>query len=163
MHPSEAQIRQHVSMWMARVLEANGIDRFDDLHVDEIGSSWSSREHWVDAALRVLNIAVAIRQEKHLEVTPAVGFSLRSVPTANHAHLRDLQAVAAELDVSPPSLYLFHPGREPWTTDRDFAPWAKLRAAAPNLPDVLGYLRTWWEPTERSFQRSLFICLRTSA
>lgn len=146
---------------MTRVLDENGIDRFDDLHVDEIDSSWSSRSQWVEAALRALAVAVAIRDEKRTQVTPAVGFSLRGVSTRRYDDLRDLSSVAAELDESPPSLYLFHLGLEPWTSDVDFTLWTPRPSTGRPSPDVIGYLRTWWEPTERSYQRSLFICSRT--
>ena len=93
----------------------------------------------------------------------AAGFSLLSVSTKDGSDFNDIEAVTGELDASPPSLYLFRAGREPWTTDVDFIPWIDLANSAKHEPNLFGYLRTWWDASEHSFQRSLFICGRTRA
>jgi hypothetical protein len=36
--------------WMRMVLATGGIERYDDLHIDQIDPAWRGRESWVDGS-----------------------------------------------------------------------------------------------------------------
>jgi hypothetical protein len=104
-----------VESWMLTVVADGGVDRFDDLHVDDIDEQWKDRKVWVSAGLEAYRIAVALRSRHRLPFVVALGFSLESAEGSNPMGFKTIEDFATRLDWSPPSLYLFHPGRTPCT------------------------------------------------
>ncbi len=108
-----------IKSWMESVVN-NGLDRYQDLHVDVIDKNWSSKEMWVIGAITAFELAVNERNKRRLRSTIAVAFSLKTSFTGD-----TVMDLVKCLDWSPPSLYLFRPSKEPWrSTD-----------AAPNAVD----------------------------
>jgi hypothetical protein len=142
---------------MLSALANHGIERFDDLHIDEIDPSWSIKSRWMMAATDALSMATeCIGSLRAEEISVAVGISLVSVPSREAAVLRSVDELRRALDVSPPSLYLFHRDREPWKLDADFSAWSPTI----HLSDSKrfdGFLRQWWDADERVFHRALFL------
>ena len=68
----ETTIRQ----WMLATISNGGIQRLDDLHVDDIDESWKESTNWVSAGLPAYGLALGICSELGLDVTVALGFSL---------------------------------------------------------------------------------------
>jgi hypothetical protein len=100
-----------VEHWMVRVSEDRGVHRLDDLHVNEIDSEWLDRSKWLDAGLASLRLALSIRAAIGLNHSVVLAFSLTDAPVLP---ISDRQALATLFDWSPPSLYLFDAGHEPW-------------------------------------------------
>jgi hypothetical protein len=100
---------QVIEGWMLAVATDGGIERFDHLHIDRIDEAWKEQSTWVDAALEAYRIAVALRNQHKLPFVVALGFSLES-----GASFETTKTLASRLDWSPPSLYLFHPGKTPY-------------------------------------------------
>jgi len=96
---------------MLAVIADGGMDRYDDLHVDRIDSDWTSKQFWFDGGLEAHQTAVCLRASHRLDVVVVLAFSL-SESAAYPFSTR--QEVEAAFDWSPPSLYLFRPGEEPW-------------------------------------------------
>lgn len=108
---SASERRPVINRWMLEVLVDGGRERLDDLHVDQIDAEWGPRDRWVDAGLEARQIAVELRDEHHLDVAVVLAFSLNLPATYPFKERRDFEAA---VDWSPPSLYLFGPGDEPW-------------------------------------------------
>jgi hypothetical protein len=103
--------RQLIDRWMFEASVDDGLERLDDLHLDQIDSEWGSRDQWLDAGLEAFRMAVELRDAHHLDVAVVLGFSLNLPATYPFKERRDFEAA---VDWSPPSLYLFRPGDQPW-------------------------------------------------
>jgi hypothetical protein len=68
----EARIRE----WMLATVSNGGIERLDDLHVDNIDEDWAQPTNWVDAGFTAYRLAMAVKDKLGLDVTVALGFSL---------------------------------------------------------------------------------------
>ena len=97
--------------WMQQVLATDGIERADDLHIDDIDPGWVEQTDRVEEMKQSLRLARPIRSTLAPEKVLALVCSLEEGP--REAPLT-LDKLAAQFDWSPPSLYLFHPGKEPW-------------------------------------------------
>ena len=108
-----------IESWMRTIIRDGGITRYDDLHIDRIDHEWGSRNLWVSSAFHVYDLAVNVRNRCKLEFSVVMVFSLKvsKEPTGIDFYTRD--EFEAQLDQSPPSLYLFQRGREPWTAIKD--------------------------------------------
>lgn len=109
MSPKERQ--RVIEHWMLAIHANGGLDRHDDLHLDQIDRSWKPTESWIEAALEAHQTAVELRTAHELDVLVVLAFSLN--PGAP-CPLKDRKALEAAFDCSPPSLYLFRRGEEPW-------------------------------------------------
>jgi hypothetical protein len=104
-----------IEEWMQTVSRDGGLDRYDDLHIDRIDESWASRASWMSAALEAFSLAVAVRNRRNDALSVVLAFSLESGPHRRGADFETSERLAAQLDWTPPSLYLFRTGKEPWT------------------------------------------------
>lgn len=103
--------QQKIYQWMLDVTEI-GEHRFDDLHVDKIDAQWSEKEMWFEGGLEALRTALAIRSTLDPNVVVVLAFSLSEAAAYPFATREEIEAL---FDWSPPSLYLFSLGKEPWT------------------------------------------------
>jgi hypothetical protein len=105
----DAQRETKIRQWILATVSNGGIERLDDLHVDDIDEDWQERKTWVAAGLTAYRTAVRIRSELGLNVTVALAFSLvdEKGPPDTFETQEDFQN---QIDWSPPSLYLFCAG-----------------------------------------------------
>jgi hypothetical protein len=109
--------RAIIQSWFDSAISDAGIDRYDDLHVDQIDSAWKPRSKWIASALESFEMALEVRDadvgNQHLTVVLAFALEPKVRPHGITFHSR------AELEKAfcstPPSLYLFRPGGEFWT------------------------------------------------
>lgn len=99
---------------MLSVVERRGFERFEDLHIDRIDKRWKDRGRWIEGGLRALQLGIELRDQYRFEFTVALGFSLRVPESFQMRPPANMEDLAAQLDQSPPSLYLFPKRREPW-------------------------------------------------
>jgi hypothetical protein len=99
------------------VLDTDGIERFDDLHIDKIDSAWRGRESWVDGCSEALHLAIQVKTQIAPDKILAMMCSLSSDESAFIVP-RSPNELAEQIDWQPPSLYLFDPGNEPWIDSR---------------------------------------------
>jgi hypothetical protein len=102
----EATIRQ----WMLATVSDGGIERLDDLHIDDIDATWNDPTSWVSAGLIAYGLALGIRQELRLDVTVALGFSLVDAQDTSRDVFETQEELQNHFGWSPPSLYLFKAG-----------------------------------------------------
>lgn len=103
-----------IRRWIQEVSSDGGIERLDHLHLDQIDSMWEARGEWIYGGLEAYRIAFAESAAFRGSVRVALAFSLRSESNAVGVDFQTAAALERSLDSSPPSLYLFHAGREPW-------------------------------------------------
>jgi hypothetical protein len=106
----ESRIRS----WMVAVTKDGGIDRYDDLHLDRIERSWKDPKAWIPAGLHAFDLALKIRDQEQLCLSVVLGFSLKSAIEPQGFKFRVVADIEDEFAATPPSLYVFRPGQEPW-------------------------------------------------
>jgi hypothetical protein len=106
-----------IQSWFDSTVNNGGIDRYDDLHVDQIDSEWKSRGKWLTSALESFESALQMRDadvcNRHLIVVLA--FALRSNERPQGVTFHNREELEEAFSSTPPSLYLFRPGGEFWT------------------------------------------------
>lgn len=103
-----------IRAWMKETIQTGGIERYDDLHLDRIEADWRSRRLWITAGLSALGMALQVRNEEKIDATVALAFSLNSKQWAEGVDFTGPAELEQQFNASPPSLYLFHRGSEPW-------------------------------------------------
>jgi hypothetical protein len=79
-----------------------------------IDKKWSKREHWLDAGLLAFELALPLKQKHASGTTLALAYSLESGESRRGVNFYSPHELEAQFNWSPPSLYLFHGGAEPW-------------------------------------------------
>jgi hypothetical protein len=99
--------------WMRMVLATGGIERFDDLHIDKIDPAWRGRESWVNGSSEAIDLAKGLKTSIAPEKTLAIMCALTNADS-ELVPPRSPNELSEQIDWTPPSLYLFDPGNEPW-------------------------------------------------
>jgi hypothetical protein len=107
------QHEQIIEKWMLATVGDGGIERFDDLHIDQIDKRWADRRLWVDGALESFQAAARVLGRHSYELTLSAAFTLRDGRKRVGVNFRTLESFGGRLDWMPPSLYLFRKGQEP--------------------------------------------------
>jgi hypothetical protein len=160
--------RSVIENWMRSSIQDGGIERFDDLHIDQIDPMWRSRSSWIAGALQAYGLAVELRDRFLLDIVVALAFSLRSGEGALGVNFGTLSELEKELDWSPPSLYLFHRGQEPWRASppaQGVAPVAGLFIQRMDAPSLFGtavrasecYFLEFKDLSSDEYSRTLFL------
>jgi hypothetical protein len=148
----ETTIRQ----WMLATVTNGGIQRLDDLHVDDIDESWTEPTSWVSGGLIAYGLALRIRRELDLNVTVALGFSLINAEGTSVGVFETQEEFEKQLDWSPPSLYLFKVGDQQHlsgTIRADPLP----KALFSQLPEETKSFRLRWLTEDGNQRRSVFV------
>jgi hypothetical protein len=104
-----------IERWMLANVENHGYERFEDLHIDQISSDWKYRDSWIDGGLSAFELALDARSRHALDLVVVVAFSLKAAKERRCFSPQTTKELKTELGFSPPSLYLFERGQEPWT------------------------------------------------
>lgn len=99
-----------IRRWMLTTVSDGGIQRLDDLHVDEIDKNWKDPTNWVSAGLIAYGLALRIRRELGIDVTVALAFSLVDAKDTSADVFQTQEEFEKQFDWSPPSLCLFDVG-----------------------------------------------------
>jgi hypothetical protein len=73
---SEQQVRI-IADWMLTILD-DGIERYEDLHVDMIDPSWKPKAEWMNAALDAFRSAIELRDAHKVPFTVGLCVSFES-------------------------------------------------------------------------------------
>jgi hypothetical protein len=145
-----------IRRWMLATVSDGGIQRLDNLHLDDIDATWKDPTSWVSAGLIAYGLALGIRQELGLDVTVVLAFSLVDAQETSGDVFETEEEFQKQLDWSPPSLYLFKAGDQQHlsaTVRVDPLP----KALFPWLPkDTKSFLLRWLAE-DGSQRRSVFV------
>jgi hypothetical protein len=106
---------------MRRVMVDGGIERRDDLHIDQIDARFRDRRTWLSGALLAFDLAIRLRDEHAPAYTIVLALSLSSEAWPIGINFRTTEELEREFNWSPPSLYLFHEWEEPWNDPETIA------------------------------------------
>jgi hypothetical protein len=157
---------ERIAAWLAGALERAANQPFDDLHIDEIDPRWKDRKTWLAGGLEALRIAAGLLGRPDQPVRLLLAFSLRSSEIPLGLDFHDASGLESALDGSPPSLYLFPNGVEPWEAGRrdgDPAPEhltvETLDPAlfGPSSPGTAAYFLEFRQPGSSEFCRTVLL------
>jgi hypothetical protein len=104
-----------IETWMSDCVQNGGIERHDELHIDRIDEAWKKPATWISASLEVLNVATSIKDSaRYSELSVVLALSLLSTPQRKGVDFASVGELQKRLGHTPPSLYLFPRGEEPW-------------------------------------------------
>src|SRR5438105_6182744 len=104
-----------IESWMLSNVRNCGYDRFDDLHIDRINPDWKPSNLWLENAFKAFRLALDAKTRHHLDFVVVLTFALQGGKEPRGRNFRTAEEMATELGPSPPALYLFNRGKEPWT------------------------------------------------
>jgi hypothetical protein len=108
-----------VAAWMQDCIRAGGIERSDEIHIDRIDEVWREPALWISGSLEILSLAISIRDlAGYRGLLVAVAFSLQSRGQRSGVDFTSLEELEKIFSPTPPSLYMFRRGNEPWTASR---------------------------------------------
>jgi hypothetical protein len=146
-----------IKSWMLTIIGDGGIARHDDLHIDRIDHAWRPRNLWIPGALHAYNIAIKIRNRNKIGFSVVLAFSLKTSEKPIGIDFHSKEQFEARFNRTPPSLYLFKPGSEPWT---------QTKAVAQQIPPAIfggladgedcWYLQFKYDDSE-GYSRSVFV------
>ena len=96
---------EKIRAWMKSITVDGGINRFDDLHIDEIDLVWRQRRRWLSGGIEAYRLALEIRAALGLDEGVAIGFGLGA-----YARRRTGFTAVPGLDPSVPPSVLSGPG-----------------------------------------------------
>jgi hypothetical protein len=164
--PISDQYPEIIDRWMAAIIEDGGIDRYDDLHIDRIEKGWAGRRLWLSGAIQAFQIATEQRDRHDAKLVVAVGFSLTSSEKAMGLNFTTREEMELQFDSSPPSVYLFHAGQEPWAKRQSSDAFDELREPtiitcntlfSDLLPDAKCSFLEFFRPDDAEYRRSIFV------
>ncbi len=104
--------RDRIQEWMNHVYATGGVERYDDLHIDLIDTEWKPREMWISGGIAALELASSMQATTRQGFVVALGMSL--LARKPHTIPSTIADLAEQMDWTPPSIYLFQSGQEPW-------------------------------------------------
>ena len=144
----EKRIRE----WMLATI-SNGIDRLDDLHVDDIDENCKNRSNWISGSIHAYELALRLQSDLGLSVKVALAFSLLDGMGQTFDTEEEFES---QLDWSPPSLYLFKAGdQEHLSNVVRFDPLPK--GIASRFPAGTKSFLLRWATEDGSVRRSVFV------
>jgi hypothetical protein len=105
--------RSRIEQWMLAIISDGGVDRFDDLHIDQLNPRWGDKNRWIEGGVEAFRTALSVRNQHRLPFTVCLAFSLVATDQPCGIDFQTREDLLAKLDWSPPSLYLFDRGKEP--------------------------------------------------
>lgn len=129
-----------IERWMLQIATDDGVDRFDDLHIDAIDPAWKERALWIEKAIEAFHIAVSVRNRNRMPFSIGLGFSLHSSDSLTGINFRTKKEFIEQLDWSPPSLYIFRSGDEPHARSAS----AKVQILNPAILGLTDHMRCYY-------------------
>ena len=111
----EANRRVAIEKWMLSIVKDGGVERYDDVHIDRIDPQWKTADSWVDGGLEAFRVAVSVRDRYALSLSVILAFRLEEKDGGRGAATSGFSLSR----ITPPSIYLFPEGEEPWSREYD--------------------------------------------
>jgi hypothetical protein len=99
--------------WISTVAADGGVEA-DSLHINQLDPVLQDRQAWKDGAIELLLTAGTLRDLHDWPVEIAAGMSLEATPPSVGLEAATLEDLFGLGDWSPPNLYVFAKGSEPW-------------------------------------------------
>jgi hypothetical protein len=138
--------KEVIQAWFDSVIKDGGIDRYDDLHVDQIDAAWEPQGSWITAALASFEIAVEIRNMhgSDLDLNVLLSIPLESDVEPLGVTFHCCEDLEKSLSYVPPSLYILRSDskimREAKVAEESSADW-KGNLKLLNGTEIFGGMR----------------------
>jgi hypothetical protein len=152
-----------IQEWMQETVSNGGIERYDDLHIDQIDAAWKPRDKWLQGAFESFELALRLRDRLPAGTAIVLAFHLTDGERPLGLSFKTPQEFERNLSATPPSLYLMHRGAEFWTQTlgpdlcdvniEQFAP----ATIWPSSADVAAHFMEFKRISTGEYTRSLFI------
>jgi hypothetical protein len=153
--------RTKIEKWMADTVRGGGIERHDELHIDRIDGAWRQAATWIPASLEVLELATSIgSSDRYRDLSVVLALSLQSMPQNTGVDFANAGELEKKLGHTPPSLYIFPRGKEPWTQRKgEDVTVRKIDASifGPTLGPKRCFYMEFKEAGEDEYYRSVFL------
>lgn len=108
-----------IEKWMADAVQGGGMERHDELHIDRIDRAWKRPATWIPASLEVLELASSVgNSDLYRDVSVVLALSLQTAHEKTGVDFGSATDLEKRLGHTPPSLYMFPKGKEPWIQSR---------------------------------------------
>jgi hypothetical protein len=108
-----------ISQWIHNAIVEGSYRKFDDLHIDDIDADYENPSVWLPASLGALAEAAKLRDRGGWPFTIALAIPLAPASRSGTAMQLGIEQLSGHLGDTPPSLYAFEQGSEPWANNRD--------------------------------------------
>lgn len=104
--------KEIIQSWFNSAVREGGIDRYDDLHIDQIDAAWKPRSKWIEAALESFETALQVRNSYSgdTSLTMDMAFALASESHPLGITFQNRSELENALSSTPPS-FVFVSGR----------------------------------------------------
>jgi len=158
---STMEHRKIVEEWMSDCARNAGTQRYDELHIDRIDSAWRESTTWISASLKVLRLATSIgNSAPYRELSVVLAISLQSAQRETGIDFASVGELERKLSRTPPSLYMFPRGKEPWmqpSTESVSIRKTNVDIFDPFLRPKECFYMEFKEEGENDYYRSLFL------
>lgn len=94
--------------WIDEVIKGELWKKFVDLHIDEIDLKFTDKSTWIKGSLSLFNDFINLIDQSIYDVFLVIPLS--SLPHSSDLSTKHLDNLEHELDMTPPSFYLFKKG-----------------------------------------------------
>lgn len=91
--------------WINEVISKELWNKYHDLHINDIDDIFKSQENWISGSLFLLSRISSLIDRKKYDFFLAIPLSCVSNP--NTVNLSSVEILEHQLDITPPSFYLF--------------------------------------------------------
>lgn len=96
-----------IESWILNVIADNSWQQFNDIHIDDIDIAYKDKKKWIEGGMSCFNMSVELIRDLNLPFIITLSLALKSKKTAINT-VKSIADIQAELDDTPPSLYVFH-------------------------------------------------------
>jgi hypothetical protein len=117
---SKLSYKEKIFNWMQNTITEKLYGENYDLHLDVIDHAFKNKpKKWIIGSLKCFEYTIDIRDKYFQSFAIGWAFSLKSKNIPIGINFNTVQELMKQFDYSPPSLYLFQKGKEPWIIDKD--------------------------------------------
>jgi hypothetical protein len=151
-------MHDRLNHWIAHHASRAASGQLTDIHINELDQTLASQDQWISGIQRLLaEGSMFTHCASGAECTLAGCISLRSSADRIGINFSDEDDLFYELDLTPPSIYLFLLGNEPWNNHSHEFIRIDPTLSLSILSDAVALYLEYKEPTEAEFRRSLWL------
>lgn len=154
----DKQASNRIKQWMKSIIEEQAWERLDDLHIDQVASTFKTRDNWVSASYESFKEAILIQQaiweNERFRIALAIPLVARNKPKNLDFH--SLQEVSENLhSYTPPSLYLFPEKFPSW--ENAISKGITQPNLAISVPIEYCFYTEWYDAEDKEYCYTLWI------
>ncbi len=146
-------MKNEIEQWVLSVYQNKDL-KFDDLHINEIYSSFSDQDQWIMGTEICLKAVTDILEENKLPLKILAAISLCSDKEPIGVNFSTVEQIEKEFDSTPPSLYAFSEDYNWAELENNLI---KVNIHEFNSKNINCFYLEYKEPDEEEYRRSLWL------